>query len=329
MSFEFNANDFVRLTYKAGATVTAKVPRGNLYSGMNFLQKLEVDIVTAVASNVPDYQVGRVMQKVEILRDQDTIWSISGEMLQMKFENRNGTASKGNTTIAGAVATNVKGQLSLHLPFSPDDAMKPWDFAMDTRKHEYTIAITWRDMKVAGTLFGTIGGTIAVVDDENYIDIELERLALRPGDSLANTSPFMRGLRQTTTDVVSANSGFEIDVAKFKTYRNIDLVTTHEAATDQEVLVSTVFDGKIHLRDTQDHTYHNRRAEVIHEQTSQNLGLGSGLKDGIYGMPLTAFGSALDAIASDNTHELLLTASVVKLANDTTIHAIFDTIEQQ
>lgn len=337
MSFEFQPADKTRLYYEPGATKVYKFPRGNLYAAMNWLLNLEVNVVTGAGENPPDQQIFRAIQNVSLLADGQTVWNLSGEMLAAYYTYHNGVAAAGNTTVAVTVANNVQAQHFLKLPFYPLDAQKPQDFLVDTRKHEYELVITWRDLTAAGVLFGThaLSGSVTATDAENYLDIELERLALRPNpfngapDNLDKKTPNVIGLRETTTDVTANNSGFSIDIPEFRNYRNLLLWTTHFANTNSEVGENDILNDKIKIFDTQGHIYQNRKASFVREDTAQRWGVGSNLFNGIYDINLTKFGAGTDPIVSNSTVKLLAEMSVAKQSNVTKVRALFVTQESQ
>lgn len=335
MAFELNKLYSKRFYYEAGATQVFQVPKGNLFSDMNLAINTEIDVVSNTSSNAPDFQVARSIKKLEIFKNQTSVWSISGEALAAKFLFYRGAQATSNAAMAGSVATNVQGKMFLFCPFSPEDAAMPSDYAMDTRYDDYEIHITWRDLTVAGTFFGTVSGTIAASQGENYIDLTLNKLSLRPGvsgnlDKYADPKfrPLMRGIRETITDITTTQALMAFDISKFKTYRNITLWTTHLVNTLQENGVNTILTDKIVLKDTQEHVYHTLLAENLRQETSLRWGVGSNLGSGIYDLPLTRFGNLPDQIVSDATIELVLQADVAKLTNATKMHLIFDTTER-
>lgn len=335
MSFKSKNTYVKRFYYEAGQTQVYKPPRANLFTEFDLDINLEVDIATSASSNAPDYQIARAIQKLEVrTSDGNVKWSMSGEALAVKFLYRRGVEAKSNASIAGATGNNKQGRMFLKCLFSPDNAARPQDYMMDTRAQEYEIAVTWRDLTVAGTLFGTIAGTMAAAQGENYIDLTLHKVDLSPSpngtkDAYATQSPFIRGLREVIEDVTSTQDGFLIQPSKMKQYRGFTLWATHEANTSQEIGINTILTDKIVLQDTQDTQYHSVKARSLHEETSLARGLGSGLPDGIYDMDLTRFGNLVDEIASDNVVELKLLPDVTKLANATRIHMIYDTTERQ
>lgn len=329
MPFELKNQDAVRIGYDPGTTPTYKFPRGNLFAGMNLLLKVEIDIATNNSAGVPSFQIGRAIQKLEIKRGSTAVWSISGEMLELMCKYRFGNAAKKNATLTVNTGTNKIGYLYLPIRFSPDNALKPWEYAMDTRAHEYTLAITWRDLTAAGTLFGTNAGTVSATKAENYVDIELVTLGLRGNDRLASVRPFFRGLIESTHEVTSNNPKYKIETPQDGTFRSVTLVTMEEDSDGADVVNGSVFDDKIILTDNQFKEYHAQRAEFIHQATALRWGLGSNLPDGVFDVHFLEWGSVLDALASDNIHSLKFLASVVKQTGDTTIRSIFDTVEQQ
>lgn len=333
MSFELNTSIAKRFTYEAGQRQTFEIPQGNLYSGMSVDINLEVDLA-GIGSNAPDYQVARAIQKIEILKGSSVYWSLSGEALAAKFRYQRGVEAPGNASIAGAIANNVQGRMFLRCDFSPEDAARPSDYALDSRGSDWELAITWRNLTVAGTLFGTLAGAVTANQSENYIDVSLRKLQLRStpdgkADSYENLRPFMRGLREVIEDVTATQDGFLIQPAKLKTYRNILLWSTHMANTLQKVGVNTVLTDKIVIDDTQDKIYHTIAARSLREETGLRWGVGSALPAGLYEIPLTAFGNLVDEIVSDNVVSLRIKPDVTKLANATSIHCIYDTTEKQ
>ncbi len=335
MAFEVNNLYSKRFYYEAGATQVHQVPKGNLFSDMDLDINLEIDVVTNTASNAPDFQVARAIQKLEVFKNQTSIWSISGEALAAFFLFHRGAQAASNAAIAGSVATNVAGRMFLACPFAPEDAANPADYAMDTRGDDYEIHITWRNLSAAGTLFGTVSGTITANQGENYIDLTLTKLSLRPSpdgslDKYADPKfkPFMRGLRETVTDITANQSLMPFDISKFKTYRRVTMWATHIANTLQEVGENDILTDKIVLKDTQEHIYHSVQAKYLREKTSQQWGVGSSLGAGIYDLPLTRFGNLVDQIVSNQAIELMLLADVTKQSNATKLHLIFDTTER-
>lgn len=333
MSFELNASYAKRFYYEAGQKQTFEIPQGNLYAGMNLDINLEVDLA-GIGSNVPDFQVARAIQKIELLRDNTVYWSLSGEALAAKFRFIRGAEAPSNASIAGAVANNVQGRMHLQCAFSPEDAARPQDYALDSRGSDWELAITWRNLTTAGTLFGTLAGAVTAAQGENYIDVEFQKLQLRASpaggaDSYQNLRPFMRGLREVIEDVTSTQDAFLIQPAKLKQYRSILIWATHYANTLQKVGLNTILTDKIVIDDTQDKIYHSMTAKMLREKTALRWGVGSNLPAGLYEVPLTAFGNLVDEIVSDNVVSLRLKPDVTKLANVTQLHVIYDTTEKQ
>ncbi|MCB9980776.1 MAG: hypothetical protein H6863_06555 [Rhodospirillales bacterium] len=337
MSFEYNPAHRQRVYYSPGGSEIVKFPRGNIYTAMNLAINLEVDVANATNNaNIPDNQVARVIQDMALVKNSsDTKWKLSGEALATLFRySRKGVEAASNVQIAVTHnVSNVPGKMHLHCPFHPLDALKPWDFGCDTRGAEWELHITFRDLTAAGTLFGTINAAITAAEAENYIDIELEKLALRPGpngaDSLSNRAPMIVGYRETSTNVTANNPSFSIDIPEMKDYRNVILWTTHFANTLQEVGESDILDDMVKIFDTQDHTYVHRKASVLREDTSLRWALGSSLPAGVYDVNLTKFGSALDRVVSNDVNRLLAEMSVAKQSNATQIRSIFVTQERQ
>lgn len=325
-----------RIYYEPQATKVFKFPRGNLYAGITFDIRAEIDISGGVAANIPDFQIARMIKQLTITQNTNTIIQLSGEMLAAMFSTRNGVAAPGNTGIPVTVANNVQGRHYIYLPFAPMDALRPWDFLMDTRKYEYEMRIEFRDVTSVGTFFGS-KNTLAATNAENYLDLELDQIDLKPSpnpaggwkeDDYAQKSPLMRGLIERTVDVTQSNAQLKIELPEFKTFRNVMLWTTHETNANQTQGNGSVFDGKIELKDTQEKTYSAPRAAMLRERTAQRYGV-SALNAGYYEMNMARWGSVTDAETADNVRKLYLLASVVKQANLTQIRVVSDTIEQQ
>ncbi len=329
MGIELKNQDATRIGYDPGVTPTYEFPRGNLFAGMNLLINLEIDIAASASAGVPSFQIGRAIQKLEIKRGNTAVWSISGEMLELMTKYRFGHEGKANAGLTVATGTNKIGQLYLPVRFAPDNALKPWEYAMDTRAHKYTLAITWRDLTAAGTLFGTNAGTVSATKAENYVDIELVTLQPRPGDRLLEVRPFFRGMIESTHEVGSNNPKFSIETPQDGTFRAMTLVTTEDDTDGATVVSGNVFTDKIILTDNQFKEYHAQRANFVHQATALRWGLGSSLPDGVYDVNFLEWGSVLDVLASDNVKKLKFLAEVTKLTGATNIRAIFDSVEQQ
>jgi hypothetical protein len=310
------------------------MPRGNLYAGMWLDINAQVDILTSVCANAPDFQIARMIKRLYINMGPTTVWDISGEALALLFTYRGGVACASNATIAGAVANNVKGRHTLYLPFAPDDALKPWDILMDTRIADYEVRIEFRDLSVAGTLFGSIGTSIGVTNAENYIEVEFEQLKLRVDpngqpDALQNQTPLMRGIIERASDITQDNTGFSFDLPDFQTFRNVMLWSTEDTNANQTQGNNSVFDNKIELKDSQSYTYQSVLASTLREKTSQRWKLGSNLPAGLYELNLLQWGAMVDALVSVDVNHMYLYASVAKQANATQVRYITDTAVQQ
>lgn len=333
MAFQNRRHYKERIYYEPLGTKVFKFPRGNLYAGFALDIRAEMDIVTNPAANVPDYQIARMIKQLEIVQGTNTIWQISGEALAMLFSHRRGIEAPGNASISTAVANNKQGRHYMYVPFAPDDAFKPWDFLMDTRKYDYEMRIQFRDISAAGTFFASFGGTANVVSVENYIDLSLDQINLRPGpdgrpDALTNVSPLMRGLFERTADVMQSNNQFKLDLPKFKTFRTITLWATHETNANQVQGNGSVLSDKIILKDTQEKEYLSEMISHVRENTAQRWGV-TALNAGLYELPIARWGSTTDALVSDTANELYLLSSVNKQANATAVRIISDTIERQ
>ncbi len=338
MALELQANYQTRLFYEPNGTSVYPLPRGNLYAAIDMLLKLEVNIAAGGASNAPDFQVMNAIDNISLIRNKNkTVWSLSGQALAMYCSNRriSGVAAGGNAAIAGAAGNDKVGQHFLSCPAAPFDAANPKDFAIDTRGPEYELKIKWRDLTAAGTLFGTHTGAITCTNSENYIDIELKTLALRPNpldgkpDSLASVSPMVVGLREERLGIAANNTQFEIDLTDGQEYRNVILYNTHIANTLCEVGENDIIQSLITLRDTQNKTIQSRRADMVREQTSQNWGMGSSLHNGVYDLNLTMYGNAVDIVKSTPVRDLRINLDVVKQTNATYVRPVFVTQERQ
>jgi hypothetical protein len=327
-----------RFTYEDNKTETWKLPRNNLFSAINLLLTVEVNIVTSTSSNAPDFQVWNAIERIELIQDaKKAVWSISGQAAGLLFRRTFGTGilAADTAAIAGTVATNVIGKEFARLPANPLDAIKPWDYAIDTRAHDYELKIKWRNVAVAGTLFGTVGGTITKTDSEIYVDVELENLKPQPNpvdgsaDALMNQVPLIVGLREDKQEVSTSNNKFQIDLPSNQKYRNIILYTTHVAATLQELGENDIIQNDIKLYDTQGTFYHTPKVEMLRQDTSRRWGSGSNMPNGFYDINMTAFGSVFDALVANNITDLFLDLDVVKQANATYIRPIYVTQETQ
>ncbi len=338
MSFELNASYKARIFYEPNGSQVYRFPKGNIFKAMDLLLKLKVNIITSVSSNAPDFQACNAIENISLIRNSNEIvWSLSGQALALLFtyDKTHGVAAASNAAIAGAVANNVAGQHFMHCRFYPDDAPKPHDFGVDTRFADYELRVKWRDITAAGTLFGTIGSSITTTNTNNYLEVELKALGLRPNpidgspDGLTNIAPLVMGLREERGEVNSSNTQYEINLPDGQDYRNILLYTTHVANTLQEIGVNTVLNNKIKLYDTQNRIKQDRLAEMVREQTSQKWGLGSAVPAGLYDFALTPYGAISDAIRSSAVTDLRLGLDVTKLANATYVRTIYVTQERQ
>ena len=338
MSFELQPSYKTRLFYEPGGTSVYKLPKGNIITALDLLVKLQVDIASGGASNAPDFQVFNAIERFTLIRDSDTsVWNMSGQALAAYFtyKRKNGVSAGSNTAIAGSAASDVKGQHFLNCPAYPFDAPNPKDFAIDTRFADYEIHIKWRDLGDAGTLFGTLTGAITAVNSENYIDIELKVLKLKPNpidgrpDALTDVAPLVMGLREERIEITQNNSQFELDLTDGQEYRNALLYTTHVANTKQEVGENDILQGKITLRDTQNKVIQSRRAEMVRESTSIEWGMGSNLPNGLYDLNITQFGNITDVVKSTPVRDLRIESDVVKQSNATYMRPIYVTQQRQ
>lgn len=325
MSFLFQPQYFKRVPYSPGSTEVVRLPAGNLISAIRARLNAEVN-VTATASLPPFNQVARLCKTIRLNQvGGKTIWSLSGEMAAEIFSNRRGVAGD-NTTIAGTVANDLIGVHHLDMRAAPDDAMKPWDYAIDTRKYDYDLEFVFNDLTVLGNLFGA--GTITATAAESYIDLELEMLTLTLGpdgkpDSLEKVSPFLRGLTETNVNVDNDNPKLAIRLPDFQEYRNIIIKTT-ETASNQELGRNTVLNDEVMLRTTDNKVIQKVKANALRSRTKQFLGVET-LADGLYWLPLTAFGAIGDHVKSDRAAVLELEQSVKKLTGATRVRLVYDT----
>src|SRR5690606_18913222 len=125
-----------------------------------------------------------------------------------------------NAAIAGSVANDVVGKYTLKAPFYPLDAVKEWDFGLDTRRHKYELKVKWRDLTVAGTLFGTISGTITASTGNCYLDVSLDKIipVMDPTTGKAdkwsdpNYSPLMVSYREDKKEISVSNTKFQVNL---------------------------------------------------------------------------------------------------------------------
>lgn len=336
--FQFAPNYQKRLFYEPNGTKSIEFPKGNLFSAIDLLLKLEVNIATGGASNAPDFHVFNAIDNISLIKNSNiNVWSISGQAMAAlyTYDRESGVAAENNAAVAGSAASNVQGQHFLNVPFYPLDAVNKKDFACDTRFNDYELKIKWKDLTAVGTLFGTHTGAITATNTENYLDIELKMLELRPNpingqpDALSEVPPMIVGLREERLDVDSSNTKFEVDIVDGIDFRNIILYTTHLANTGQEVGENDIIQNFMRLRDSKNQTMQYRSVEMIRELTSQKWGLGSSLPNGIYDVPLTAYGHATDVVRSTPVKDLIMNLDVVKQTNDTKIRPIFVSQERQ
>lgn len=332
MAFLLNKLVQPRLTYVPGSVSEFELPSGNLISGINMLLQGEVNIASANASNAPSFQVWNLIARLEIIRDTTNVINLDGRMLAAIFTNRNGVDADSNLAVVGTVANDVKFQSYLPLVFAADNALKPWDLLLDTRAHRYFVRILWKNVSDTGVLFGTNAANVSVTAlSDIYIDYEIERLDLRltqkGEDQLANASPKMRGLYQQEYKVEQSGQ-VVMDFPPNKIVRGIHLFPV-ETANSVEVGRNTVLSGDIIVEDTNNRTYHRRKAEFVRQETSQVQGTGTNVVDGYYYYDFIRFGSLYDALKDEPIAELRLRMDVTKLSGATKVLAVFDTIEMQ
>ena len=338
MSLRFKPQYHKRFYYEANGSDVWKFPSSNLFSSINMLLKLEIDIASGGASNAPDFQVFNAIETIELIRDsKNLVWSMSGQAFAMLFsrEYGNGQAAPDNALVAGSAASNVKGQHYISAKAAPLGAIKPWDFAIDTRAHDYELKIKWRDLTAVGTLFGTHTGAITAVNSENYLEIELDNIVpeynARTGakDSLQSFTPLVVGLREQKLSIDANNSQYQIDIPDLTRLHNIILYTTHVAATAQEVGESDILRNKIKLFNTQQNVFQDVTSEMVRQKTARMWGHGSNLNAGVYDLNQTAFGSVNDVLVSNSVNDLYLEVDVVKQSNGTYLRPVYVTQEVQ
>jgi hypothetical protein len=336
--FRFKPQYHKRFDYEPNASEVWKLPSGNIFSAINGLAKLEVNIASGGATNAPDFQVLNAIETLELIRDSKTsVWRLSGQAIGLLATRGfpNGAAGANNLAVAGSAASNVLGQHYFSLKASPMDALVPWDFGIDTRAHDYELRIKWRDLTAVGTLFGTHTGAITATNSENYLYIELENIV--PGfspvtgkaDALSKVAPLLVGYREEKKSVDASNTQYRIDVPEFQKFHNILLYTTHVANTAQEVGEADIIQNKVRLFNTQQETFQDVRVDMLKEKTSIRWGLGTNINAGFYDLNQTAFGSVLDTLVSNNVNDLFLELDVVKQSNSTYVRPIYITQEQQ
>jgi hypothetical protein len=338
MGFLYQTRQEERITYAPGARVEREVARGNLIRGVKLLLKGTVNIITAAASNAPAFQVFNLIDTLEIRRGSTVVQRLDGQKLAALFTNRNGIASATNLALAGTVASNVNFQHYVNVPFAPDDALIPEDYLMDTRTHAYTITVIWKDITAIGTVFGTNSANVQVVSNQN-IALQMEYEVVEPVNVIgpdgqpivekynSGRRPYMRGLELASTDVAQSNKliiPFPLDT----TVRAVYLYAT-EVTNNVEVGRNTVLTGDIEIYNTNNRQVHTTRAELVRENTSQLLGLGSAIPDGLYKLDLTGFGNLTDALRDVESSRFRIRFDATKLAGVTKVHAVFDTVVMQ
>lgn len=278
------------------------------------------------------------IETIELIRDSKTlVWSMSGQAFAALFTRKygNGQSAPDNSAIAGAAASNVQGQHYLAVNAYPLGALKPWDFAIDTRAHEYELKIKWRNLTAVGTLFGTHTGAITAVDSENYLDIELENIVpeFNPvtgqKDGLQKFTPLVVGLREQKLSIDANNTQYQIDIPDLIRLHNIVLYTTHVANAGQEVGENDIVRNKVKLFNTQNSVFQDVQVEMVRQRTARDWGHGSNLNAGIYDLKQTAFGSVNDVLISNSINDVYLELDVVKQANATYLRPIYVTQETQ
>lgn len=337
MSFERNTEDEKRIEHKNGGNSTYEFPQGNYFAGMHFDMNIDIDLATAVAVTVLPEQVARMIEELIIMRDGNNVaWQISGEMLARLFKkNKNGVEAASNTTMSVAVANGKTARCSFYIPFSILGAPKASDAAMDTNAHKYELKIKWRDLTASGTLFAdTSSSAITINAAGTYIDLELDKITPVTGpdgkaDSYSLKRPFFPSLMEQQDTITQTKSDYRIELPENKVVHNLVLFTNTESTANAWTGSNSILTGNLNLRNTQGRSIQNRKASTVRERTSQDLNLGSNIEDGLYHFPITQHGNIVDSLVSDGTKPLYVRADVAKLANETRITTIVQTIEQQ
>lgn len=338
MSLRFKPQYYKRFYYEASGSDVWKLPSGNLFSAINLLLKLQVDIASGGATNAPDFQIFNSIETIELIRDsKNIVWSMSGQAFAALYtrEYGNGQAAIDNALVAGSAASNVLGQHYLSIKAAPLGALKPWDFAIDTRAHDYELKIKWRDLTVVGTLFGTHTGAITATNSENYLEVELDNIVpeFNPNtgqkDGLAKFTPLVVGLREQKLSIDANNNQYQISIPDLTRLHNIILYTTHVANTAQEVGENDILQNKIKLFNTQNNVFQDVLAEMVRQKTARSWGHGTNLNAGIYDLNQTAFGSVNDVLVSNSINDLYLEMDIVKQSNATYLRPIYVTQEIQ
>ena len=338
MSLRFKPQYYKRFYYEADGAEVWKLPSGNLFSAINMLLKLQADIAAGGATNAPDFQIFNAIESIELIRDsKNLVWSMSGQAFALLFtrEHGAGRTAPDNALVAGAAAANVLGQHYLSVKANPIGALKPWDFAIDTRAHDYELKIKWRNLTAVGTLFGTHTGAISVVDSENYLEIELDNIvpennmATGLKDSLSKFTPLVVGLREQKLSIDANNNQYQINIPDLTRLHNIILYTTHVANTAQEIGENDILQNKVKLFNTQNNVFQDVLVDMVRQKTARQWGHGSNLNAGVYDLNQTAFGSVNDVLISNNINDLYLEMDVVKQANSTYLRPIYVTQEVQ
>lgn len=321
-----------RIRYAPGATIDREVPRGNLFAGVNMLLSGIATIASANASVTPDFHVFNLLREIEVIRDSTTVMRISGQRLAALFTYRNHVAAPDNLALVGTVAVGTAFQHFLPLVFAADDLAVPEDQLMDTRAHKYVIRVTWNNIQTQGVMFGTNFGNVSVVNaDDVTLQFDLERLGTislgNKADKYANASPKMRGLVEVPA-VVSQTGQISVDFPVDKTVRNVFFYAT-EVSGNVELGRNTVLTGDILIENTNNKTFHRQPAKMVRQKTGQAFGLGSGTPNGLYGINLTRFGNIVDSLKDMASSRLRAKLDATKLTGNTTVYAIFDTVEDQ
>jgi len=334
----FKPQQHKKFYYEPNGSEVWKLPSGNIFFAINMLLKLEVDIASGGATNAPDYQIFNSIERIELIQDsKKLIWSMAGQDYALLFgrDYGNGQAAPDNALVAGSAASNVKGQYYLSAKSYPIGALVPWDYAIDTRAHDYELKIKWRDLTAVGTIFGTHTGAITATNTENYLEVELDNavpeitVASGKRDALMTTIPHVVGLRSQKLSIDANNPQYRIDLPNIMKFHNIVIYTTHVVNTAQEVGKSDIIQNKAKLFNTQQTVFQDMLVEMVRQRTARRWGHGSNLNAGVYDFNMTAFGSFHDVMVSNNINDLFMELDVVKQSNATYLRPIYVTQEMQ
>ena len=336
MAFEKNTAYEKRIEFKNGANASVfEYPKANFFAGMTLDINLAIAISDGAMVGVLQQQIGRCIEKLEIIRDGDnTVWQISGEQLSRRFRYREGVQAVDNAEIPVDVDTAVAGRLFLDIPFHPLDAVKPSDYAMDTNKHKYELKIKFRNITLANVLFKTVsGGTITVDTANSFIDLTLYKLTPVRGpngdDQYTKQAPYFPGIIERIDTVAATKPDFEIELPENKVVRGVTVFAETDAASGLDPGGSnSVLTDSLTLKNTQGRTIQNVKATTLRQLTSLKRKAAS-LEAGLLDYDFTQYGHIVDSLLSDGIAPLKIVGAVAKLTYDTRIVSVVETVEQQ